>query len=264
MDLEPPIPSSTEQVQELERPRLLTAGRALAILAAFLVAEFAVAAVVAIVAVGYYTAINPDHQALTTKLQTFILFPATLIGSLVGSVVALRMTRRSFPGSVAAGALKPLGWSAATPRTLAANVLLGSLIAAGVEFLLIRSFPPHSGQSFGPVVQAAATPGLSRLGWALVALALAPPIEEFLFRGILLSGFTTTWGLTAAILLSSALFILFHVPDTRTYWPALAGISLLTAATVAVRLSTKALLPAIALHFGYNLFLVVLVYARAA
>jgi membrane protease YdiL (CAAX protease family) len=264
MDLDQPTPSVAEQVPEPPPPRPLAAGRAFGILAAFLLVECAVAVVLAIVAVSYFALRLSDRQALTASAQALTVLPATILGSLLGSVVALRMARHSFPGSIAAGALQPLGWSRASPRILAMNVLLGVLIAAGVVVLLIRQFPPHRGQSFGVFAQLATTPGLSRLAWAFIALAIAPPVEEFLFRGVLLHGLAQSWGLVTAVLLTSAIFVAFHIPETRSYWPALAGICLLAAATVAARLSTKALGPAIAVHVGYNLALVILVHARAA
>jgi membrane protease YdiL (CAAX protease family) len=264
MDLEPVVPSTVEQTPALPSPYPLTAGRALVILVSFFLAEIAAAFVVAIVVAIYFAAQISDRGMLASRIQAVALLPASLAGALVGSLVALRMTRRSFPGSIASGALKPLGWVTVSFRALAASALLGSLIALGVQFLLIRAFPPRPEQSFGPLVQAAATPGLSRLGWAVIALALAPPIEEFLFRGVLLHGFAKTWGLTTAVLLTSVIFITFHLPETHSYWPALSGIALLAGVTAAVRLSTKALGPAIALHAGYNLVFVVVVYARAA
>lgn len=264
MDLEPLVPSDAEQALPLAPPRPFTAGRALIILVTFLIVQTAAAFVLAVVIATYYAVQISDRQLLAAKVQAVAFLPATIVGSLVGLLVAFRMTRSSFPGSIASGALKPIGWVAVSPRVLAASALLGSLIAVGVQFILIRAFPPSPDQSFGPLVHAAATPGLSRLGWALLALAFAPPIEEFLFRGILLHGFAKTWGLTTAVLLSSVIFAAFHLPETRSYWPALSGILLLAGVAAAVRLSTKALGPAIALHAGYNLVLVVLVYARAA
>ena len=264
MDIEPFVPSDVGQPPALESPRPLTAGRALVILVTFLFAQTVAAFALAIVVASYFATQISNRQMLAARIQAVALLPATLVGSLVGSLVAWRMTRLSFPGSIASGALKPLGWVRVSLRALGASALLGSLIALAVHFMLVRVFPPRPEQSFGPLVQAAATPGLSRLSWAVLVLVFAPPIEEFLFRGVLLHGFAKTWGLTTAVLLTSVIFIAFHLTETRSYWPALSGISLLAGVTAAVRLSTKALGPAIAVHAGYNLVFVVLVYARAA
>src|SRR2546429_4007831 len=75
-------------------------------------------------------------------------------------------------------------------------------------------FPPARGQSFGPLAHAASTAGWSRV--CGLVRRLSPSVspfrsKEFLFRGVLLAGFTGSWGpATAAVVV---------VADRGRGWP---------------------------------------------
>ena len=81
---------------------------------------------------------------------------------------------------------------------------------------------------------------------------MAPPVEEFLFRGLLLKGFTVSWGATAAGVVVSIVFVMLHIPETMHYWPALVAVSALAVATLAIRLVTGSVFTSMALHAAYN------------
>jgi membrane protease YdiL (CAAX protease family) len=102
--------------------------------------------------------------------------------------------------------------------------------------------------------------GWQRHLWAFLALVLAPPIEEFVFRGVLLEGLSKSIGALAAAGIVIFAFVIVHVSETLTYWPAWAAIALLAGAALFFRLKTRSLVPAIAAHVGYNLVQVVCAY----
>ncbi len=250
-----------EPVQDPPRP--LTAGRALGILCVFLLVQFAVAVVLVGAVQSYFETRITDPAALDARVQSLTLLPSALLGTALGALVALRMTRRSFPGPLASGTLRPLGWAGVSRRMLGANVALGASVALVVAYAIFRYLPPHPGQTFGPIAQAASTPGLPRLMWAAFAVGIAPPAEEFLFRGVLLRGLAHSWGLATAVVVTTVAFIALHVPEVHGYWPALVGISLLATLAISIRLATRSLGPAVALHVGYNLALVLLAYVQS-
>jgi membrane protease YdiL (CAAX protease family) len=95
-------------------------------------------------------------------------------------------------------------------------------------------------------------------------LVLAPPIEEFVFRGVLLGGLSNKLGIRTAGIIVTLVFVLVHASETLGYWPAWVGVALLASAALLVRLRTRSLMPAIGVHAGYNLCLVITVYAGAA
>jgi membrane protease YdiL (CAAX protease family) len=204
-----------------------------------------------------------DALQLAAKVQAVAFIPGVLLGMTLGAVVIFQMTRRSFPGSISTGVLRPLGWSTCSLRTIAAAAAIGVIAYLLVVQVSLR-FPPRPGQLGGLLSRAAETPGLTRFGWALLAVGVAPPIEEFLFRGVLLHGFTRSWSSVSAAIAVTILFVASHLPEVRTYWPAVAGLSLMALALLAIRLTSRSLLPAVVMHVAYNCLVVIRVYTRAA
>jgi membrane protease YdiL (CAAX protease family) len=242
-------------------PIPLGARRALWIFVAYLITQFGVAAVVAIaIAIFYAMSINDPHQ-VALEVQVAAIIPATLAGELACAFVIFRMTKRSFPGSWRTGAFQPLGWASAPSRYMSASAALGLALALAYV-ILVSHVPPRLNQ-LGPLAQAAALPGFSRLGWSLLAVALAPPVEEFLFRGVLFQGLARSWGVGWSAAAVTILFVAVHLPEVVHYWPAIAAVGLVALATILVRLSTGSLAPAVAIHVAYNLGLVIVVYRAA-
>jgi len=94
--------------------------------------------------------------------------------------------------------------------------------------------------------------GLATVIVGIAAVLCAPLIEEFLFRGVMLAGFTRSFGLPAAVVLSTGLFVAVHIPELMHYWPGTIGVGGMAVVAVAVRIQFKSLGPAIAVHLGYN------------
>jgi membrane protease YdiL (CAAX protease family) len=121
-------------------------------------------------------------------------------------------------------------------------------------------FPPDSQTFLGPVATAASASGFNRWIWSFIAVGLAPPTEEFLFRGVIYSGFLRKWSATFSGALASILFVTMHLPEVWGYLPALGGISMLAVATVIARQRTGSLAAPVALHMAYNTILIVLAH----
>jgi hypothetical protein len=145
-----------------------------------------------------------------------------------------------------------IGWSAGTRRQVVAGGVAGALLAvlyaASLRWLMTRWRDPE----LGPMLSAVRHSHIAFGGWAVLAVLLAPPIEELLFRGLMLRGLSRSWGPFAAGLTVTALFVAGHVFETGFYVPGLMAIAALGCATLAARAVTGALGPAIALHAGYN------------
>ena len=239
------------------------AARALKILGGFIVAQLLGTVIVFIPIQAYYASRISDSQQLADHVQSIATIPSALLGTAFGMLLMFRMTRRSLPGPLASGALHSVGWTRTSVRTLGMAASIGLLLSVLVVFVLIPLFPPTPEQASGYLSQAAATPGLVRLGWAILAVGIAPPVEEFLFRGVLLAGFARSWGPAIAATVVTSLFVVLHMLEVQDYWPGLAGIALMAIAALEVRRGTGSLGPAIALHAAYNLLPVVAVYASA-
>jgi membrane protease YdiL (CAAX protease family) len=97
-------------------------------------------------------------------------------------------------------------------------------------------------------------PGLPGIVWDMVAVLLAPPVEEILFRGVLYGGYRKSFGPGWAAILTTAIFVLMHLPNIMRFPPAIVGLTALAIAALYCRLRSKAIGPAIAVHVGYNAF----------
>jgi membrane protease YdiL (CAAX protease family) len=230
------------------------------ILFAYFAAQLVAAIGVLVAVSGYYTPRIHDAQQLAVRIRSMTVLPAAVVGILLGAAVVVRMTRRSFPGQPRAEAFRALGVTRGSPRDLAAGAALG-LVMSLLYVLVLNMLSVEPTGPLSPLVVAASTPGWQRDVWALIAIAVAPPIEEFLFRGVLFQGLASAWGAAVSAIAVTVIFALFHLPETISYWPAIIAVTIMAVITMAVRLKARALGPAVALHAAYNAGLVLSVYA---
>lgn len=81
--------------------------------------------------------------------------------------------------------------------------------------------------------------------WTLVAVLVAPVVEEVLFRGVLVNRWGVKWGLGTGIVASSVLFGVLHGINT-------AGATVLGLVAAVLYLRTRTLIVPIAFHAGGN------------
>jgi membrane protease YdiL (CAAX protease family) len=245
--------------------RAMGTGRAIAILLAYLGVQFAAGVVVYLV-VALWIAVTRSvdgvaAQDLSERVPAIATMPSVIVGIALGAWVVFRMARRSLPGPIRSGALASLGWSRSSNSALLRAAAAGFAVSLFYGVVLIRLFPRAPNESIGLLTKAAMVPGWPRLAWIFVVLT-APPIEEFLIRGVLFTGFATSWGPTVSAILVTIIFVSLHLTEVGRYWPALFAMSSLAVMTLAVRLRSGSLAPAIAMHTAYNFGLVLNVLLR--
>ncbi len=208
-------------------------------------------------AVGVYFGIARGAltPAALAEMERAIVMPAAMLSVAGGGIVAFFMARRALPGPVRDGALRPIGWCPAPRNDLLLAVCLGASIAALYFLVLGRLFPPAPGRVFGPIAQGWAAGGWQRIAWVVLALGIAPPVEEFVFRGVLWTGLARRIGTGLAAIAVTLLFLLVHVTEIRGYWPAWASISAIGLVAIFLRVRGGSILPPIVLHASYNAFL---------
>jgi membrane protease YdiL (CAAX protease family) len=242
------------------RPRFGT-GMAIATLLLFLCAQMSVGTIIAVGGMILTFARHGVNDAAAMSAMMTDIGPALLIASAaISAAVAMFVARAWAWPLVTDRSAGGIGIIATPARhilpAMLAGVALGSLYIAVAQYLL----PPRIGTPLGPLMKIAAS-GMS--GWwsfAIIALFVAPPVEEFLFRGLLLKGFAESWGMTTAAIIVSVVFILLHVPETMHYWPALIAVSALAIGVLATRLVTGSVVAAMALHAAYNAVMVVIAF----
>lgn len=236
-----------------------TARRALSTFAIYLVAQVLggaavrFAAGIAFVVEGGSSSDSASLEERTKGVAGLAAVGGMMLGGLAVAWRELGGRRTRDPGF-----RRAVGWRPARPRVLASSLAFGAVVALAYLVVVNALWPLDSTFEPGPMARMALTAGWQQQVWSVAVLALSPPIEEFLFRGVLLAGFASAWGIGVASVLTTVLFVSMHSAELVAYPPATLGILALGCFSLAARLRSGSLGPPIAVHLGYNLALVVL------
>ena len=140
-----------------------------------------------------------------------------------------------------------LKWRGPTAAPAGLFLVLGALLALVMGALSSRI----------PGIEDLPVSGLLRHAQTAVflgvtAIAVAPLVEEVVFRGFIYPVVERRWGSVAAVLLTALMFTSLHVTQLWGSWMAVSLILLVGLALSLVRALTGALLPAFLLHLAYN------------
>ena len=185
-----------------------------------------------------------------------------LLADLVSAVVAIRLTRTVFGGSLGARGRAMVGLVPVGAGPILAGVVGGFGVAAAYFVAAHTILPPdESGIDHFTALGLSSPFGFGV--WVLLAVVVAPFVEEFVFRGVMLEGFRKRLGWTGSVLLVTTLFVLVHVhADVYAPWLPFAAAAGVVAALLRIR--TGSLYPAVAAHFCHNLFMAIWLYLDAA
>ncbi len=204
--------------------------------------------------IGLGIAAAMRHEVLSpAAIQSAILLPVVVVSVLASSGAAFAFSLAFGRQRLRLGA--PTGFGLvrvggrATLLFLLAGVALSSLFCVVAPHLAAVPSP----ETMGPLAQMAASPGVERNVWFVLALLIAPLAEEYVFRGVLASGLRARLGAAATIAIVTVVFTLMHVTEALSYWPAFLSIAALGVVAGIARERTGSLGPAVAAHFGYNL-----------
>jgi CAAX protease family protein len=236
-------------------PAPLRARRALWILAVYFLVQLVAGAFV-----GLFIGIYLARHGGARPAWSVVTVPASIAGVILGGLVALRTSKRTFRQSPH-DFYQTVGWSRASRFQILGSALVGVAISGIYLFVAFGAFPPTREHSSALFTDAVVNGGWPRHGWALLALVFAPVVEEFLFRGIVFAGLSRSWPLPVAGVVTTIVFVLGHGVSLHPYWPAILAITSLGIAALAARIVTKSVAPCISMHVAYNLGVVVAVYA---
>jgi membrane protease YdiL (CAAX protease family) len=237
------------------KPAALGPRRAVLVFLAFLLTQVFVGAAVGVAGAIAFMMISPGGDS--AEVLHLVVMPASIAAAIVGGLVAFGVARRMLPGPVSSGALASIGWRKAQRLHLLVAAVAGLSLSAFYLYGL-AGLHPSAPRHVGPVTALVESGGLPRLLWAVLALLIAPPIEEFVFRGVMFTGFRRSWGGPSAATVTVFLFALIHL--TEAHGAALLSIVLLGYAAVIARTASESLLAPITLHAAYNLGIVVAAY----
>jgi membrane protease YdiL (CAAX protease family) len=185
--------------------------------------------------------------------QVPVIVSMAMSGYLLAVLFALRYIRRAGPARLHDGAPAGLAWRAAPMQ--AYGVAAGLALAITLLVMLIYRVFPVDPQALkdSPLEKAFETPGWPALALVVLALFLAPPAEELVFRGGVFAGLASRFGPWGAAIGSTLLFVGAHAQEKLHYPPGFIDVGLVAAAAAWLRLRYGSIKPGIALHLLYNL-----------
>lgn len=254
-------PSTQEASLPSKTKKFMSAKRATAIVVVYFLAQVLIGIVLGVAAGLFLAFTHGSDPSRVREMTSLLILPISVLSVIVAAFITLWMTFRTLRGPKGQDGLESIGWRTARTRGIIAALFAGCFIALTYIFVLVPINPPGSGQKWGFLTSAAQSPGWQRILWAIFALGVAPPIEEFIFRGVFLAGLTRAAGVYLAAFVVTLVFVISHVMEIFFYWPAWAAITLLACLLVLFRIKTGSLLPAIFAHFGYNLIIVIYAFA---
>lgn len=201
---------------------------------------------------------KPDINAIVALMKgnaelRVILTVATLVSA--AALMAV-LVRRFWPTQWSRAELPGFGFARPTRKRYWVIALACGLALPFAGDLLTRLLAGGHPINQDVSVMAAQVPLAMRALLALVVVCVAPLIEELVFRGVLLSGLARRMPVGLAILASALVFGAVHLPDFSFAWYPVPALALLGLAAGWLRVSSRSLWPAIALHATNNLLAV--------
>lgn len=190
-----------------------------------------------------------------TSVAVWILLMVPIISGITMMKVSAWLARQSLRDTTPEGA----AWVGGSRLAIATGLLFGLIIGTAAHFF---------GGLIGPLVNphvrhwdlllsngAASGTEIEQLVGQAMRNLVGPAFEELEFRGIIYGGFRRSFGSKWATVVSTLIFLAVHFPISIRYPTVSICLIALSLTALWVRLKSKAIGPAVAVHVGYNLLL---------
>lgn len=260
--LPPPLPPFERDAADDATTKSPPLGITLGFIALYFVMQLVVGALLGLmVGAGYYlTRISRGEAAapdiFVRDMESLLSQPSmqawlTILVLAISATITLSLARRQW--AVLWPIAQPPGFGFTRPTTplyIIIALLLGlSVPLAGswlTQLFAGSQTVPQDIQQLG-----AHTSLAGRIALAALLVSLGPLVEELLFRGMLLSALMRRWRAPAAVVASSLIFAMVHLPGLQYHWYALPALLLLALVLAWLRLKSGSIWPAVLAH-GVN------------
>jgi membrane protease YdiL (CAAX protease family) len=177
---------------------------------------------------------------------------AALAGYLTATLWSLWYIGRLGEARVADGSPQGIGWKPASSQAYFMATLCALVIVALV-FGIVHVFPPDlKALRDLPSAKLFDTSGISAALLFALVVFVAPPVEEFVFRGGVFSALASRFSPLWAGIITTALFMAVHAPEKIHYPAGFIDVGLMAAAAAWLRVRYNSIKPGILLHVLYN------------
>lgn len=233
---------------------------ALGLIVLYFVLQSAAGALISLV-MAAMAGFRHDPQGIDDALSAAPLQPGmqavlVMLSLGVAALLTLSLARWRWPRLWSLA--RPPGFGFAPPRR---SLFLVLAVVAGLAAPLLGGLLTEWLAHGHPVTQniqqlGGNTPLGLRIPLVLLVISLGPLLEELLFRGVLLSALLQRWRTGWAVLISSSIFALVHLPGLQFGWYALPELTLLAMVLAWLRLHSGSIWPAVLAHGVNNLLAV--------
>lgn len=186
----------------------------------------------------------------SAEIQKFAMQPDALLVGILGTIPAHLLTL-------------VLCWRVATNKgNYPASKTLGfewggfnlayCIIAVILFYVLFGSMIYFFGSDETDLTKLLASSRAATLVVAFLAVVTAPLVEELVYRGLVFPSVQRSHGAVTAVLFTTFLFALVHVPQYITSWVAIVTITMLSLGLTLIRWKSKNILPCIVAHLIFN------------
>jgi membrane protease YdiL (CAAX protease family) len=202
-----------------------------------------------------------DEAGLAEAMQPFLLeyLAYGMVPIMVGcGLVVWWLTVVTAADVIRNGEPTGVGWTGFSLSGVLTGMFLGAAVCVAFIVASATLFADFQPTTQGQLAEMGSGGGIRKILWGVVAVCCAPLVEEYLFRGIMLAGLSRSFGVPAAAVICTVVFVALHVPELIHYWPGFFGVGGMAVVAMWMRIRTKSLGPAIGVHLGYNGLLVLL------
>lgn len=218
------------------------------VLATFLAAQLVVWVIAVIAVLDPVAGSDPTEAGTRAVLQVFpVTLPLSMLASALAVFALSRRLSRRLGGGIARIVFALKG---ADGRTLAIAAGSGALLAALLALLSLTTSATEVADQ-GLLARMLSSSATGRIVFGLTAVLIAPSVEEYVFRGVLLGTLLPAGEVTAGVL-SGLAFWLLHATEWIHYWPAALGVGAMTVLVTSLRLRSGSIVPSIVAHTSYN------------
>lgn len=181
------------------------------------------------------------------------LVAPAVAGYLTAALWSVWYIRRRGPALLHDPSARGIAWApAARPYYLTAALLAGLITMVVIVMFQIAPPDPAAVQDL-PEVKAFGRPGWPMAILLVLALFVAPPVEEWIFRGGIFSALASRLSPLWAGVITTVLFMAAHYPEKIHYPLGFIDVGMMAGCAAWLRVRAGSIRPGILLHMLYNL-----------
>ncbi len=201
-----------------------------------------------VVTAGFFA----DNAALSLGAVHFFLVFDIVGGYIAAALWCVWYIGRQGPEKRHDGSPTGIGWCPAPHQAYRLAAFLSAAII-GLVMVMTHVFPPDAeALKKLPMAQMLENSGTAAIMLLVLAVFIAPPVEEYVFRGGVFAALASRVSPLWAGLLTSVLFVAVHAPEKIHYPLGFLDVGLMALAAAWLRVRFSSIKPGILLHVLYN------------